>query len=130
MGYAEIIIGVATWYAGPYVAQPLYCGGVYAESTAPWVALPSQTHGTDWQCGDLVYLSFGNGDALMARAMDTGPFGDKCVTDDDKCIGIVTDVPRHLWPASLEGDLSAPVRVVNVTRMCREAGVCAGWVSG
>jgi hypothetical protein len=108
---------VATWYAGVYVGRDLYCGGVYAETTQSWVALPIQDD--TWQCGDLVYLSFGNGDALMARVLDTGPFGDNCVIMDDDCVPIVTDVPRHLWPDALAGQLSAPVQVTNITAMYR-----------
>lgn len=113
-----IPLAVATWYAGVYVGGPLYCGGVYAETTEPWVALPIQDK--SWRCGDLVYLSFGNGDALMARVLDTGPFGDNCVMYGDKCVPIAVDVPRHLWPDALAGDLSAPVRVTNITAMYRE----------
>ena len=64
---------VATWYAGAYVGQPLYCGGTYAETTAPWVALPIQDK--TWECGDLIFLRFENGDTLMARALDAGPRG-------------------------------------------------------
>ena len=117
----ENVVTVATWYALQYIGQPLYCGGTYAEAAAPWVAMPA---GGDWQCGDLVYLSFGNGDALMARAMDAGPFGDNCVMQGDTCAPIVTDVPRHLWPVSLEGDTSATVTLWNVTGDCRARGLC------
>jgi len=111
---------VATWYAGAYVGQPLYCGGVYAETTESWIALPVDS---GWQCGDLVYLSFGNGDALMARALDAGPLGDYCVVYGDQCLPIAVDVPRHLWPDALAGQLSAPVRIYNVTQMYREVGL-------
>ncbi len=116
---SEVVLMVATWYAGPYIGQPLYCGGVYAETTEPWVALPIQDQ--SWQCGDLVYLSFGNGDALMARALDAGPFGDNCVIMDDSCVPIVVDVPKHLAPFV---GLSAPVRLTNITAWCREWGYC------
>jgi hypothetical protein len=118
----ELLLVVATWYQGPYVNQPLYCGGTYAESTAPWVALP---YGGEWECGDLVYISFGQGDALLARAMDTGPFGKHCVLQvDGSCAPIVVDIPRHLWPKELWDQLSAPVMVTNITAQARERGYC------
>jgi hypothetical protein len=99
----EVIIGVATWYAGQYVNQPLFCGGTYTETTAPWVALPFQEYGKAWTCGEPVYLegvdAVGNAWHLAARVMDTGPFGDYCVTQrDGSCPPIVVDVPWHLAP--------------------------------
>lgn len=44
-----IILTIATCYAGPYVGEPLYCGGVYADTTTPWVALPLSEHGVSWE---------------------------------------------------------------------------------
>ena len=115
-----LVAGVATWYAGAYVDQPLYCGGVYTDTTAPWIALPSQDYGDTWQCGDLVALWFvDQGELLLAHAMDAGPFGDHCIALADGCAPIVADVPLHLWPG---GDaLSSPVEMVNVTGMARKA---------
>jgi len=119
-----VLVGMATMYtSAQHAGQPLFCGGTFADTTAPWVALPISQFGT-WRCGDLVYLSFGNGDALLARAMDAGPFGDHCVIRGNRCIPIVADVPEPHWPASREGDISALVRVVNVTAACREWGYC------
>ena len=120
----DIIIGMATWYAGAYVGRPLYCGGVY-DTAHEWIALPMSA---DWQCGDLVAIWFEGADAsehelVVARVYDTGPFGRHCIAQRDECVPIVADVPAHLWPAGRVGDLSAPVRVVNVTRAAREAGV-------
>jgi hypothetical protein len=117
---------VATWYAGVYVGQPLYCGGVYAETTEPWVALPIQDK--SWQCGDLGILFFegktaADHELLMVRVLDTGPFGDNCVMYGDKCLPIVADVPRHLWPV---GGLSAPVRLTNITAMARDCDLIRG----
>ena len=106
---------VATWYAGAYVGQPLYCGGIYDESTEPWVALPIQDE--TWECGDLIFLRFENGDTLMARALDAGPFGDNCVMQvDGSCAPIAVDVPHHLWPAD---GLSASVCMTNITARLR-----------
>jgi len=115
----RIIVGVATVYAGQYVGQPLYCGGVYAETTEPWVALP---YGGDWRCGDRIDLSgvdaSGEPWSLKARAMDTGPFGDYCVEQPDgTCPPIVVDVPQFLAPFA---GLSSRVQMVNVTAMYRD----------
>lgn len=119
-----MVIAVATWYAGVYVGRDLYCGGVYAETTDPWIALPIQDK--TWQCGDLAVLEFigetaADHEVLLARVMDTGPFGNNCVIRDGDCVPIVADMPRHLWPVD---GLSAPVRLYNVTRHCRELGYC------
>ena len=117
-----LLIVVATWYTG--VGQPLFCGGTYADTTAPWVALPFETYGDEWQCGDLIYISFGQEDAIFARVQDTGPFGKHCVLQvDGTCASIVVDVPRHLWPRSLWEQESAVVRVWNITAEVREGRV-------
>ena len=118
------VLTVATWYAGVYVGRGLYCGGVYAETTEPWVALPIQD--ASWRCGDLAAIEFigetaADHQVLMARVLDAGPFGDNCVIRGDRCVPIAVDVPRHLWPDALEGNLSAPVRVTNVTALYRES---------
>jgi len=118
----EILLGVATWYAGVYVGQPLYCGGTY-DVASEWVALPM---GTDWQCGDLIAVFFegetaAEHDLVVARVYDTGPLGEYCVAQRDDCVPIVVDIPAHLWPGSREGDKSAAVRVVNVTAAARAA---------
>lgn len=114
---------IATVYAGQYIGQPLYCGGVYAETTEPWVALRIQDD--TWRCGDLIHLSGtdadGNEWSLTARAMDAGPFGDYCVILGDECVPIVVDVPQFLAPFV---GLSSVVRVYNVTKQCREWGYC------
>ena len=112
-----IVVTMATWYAGAYVDQPLFCG-VYTDTAAPWIALPSQDYGDAWQCGDLVALWFvDEQQLLLAHAMDAGPFGDHCIASGDECAPIVADVPLHLWPA---GDaLSAPVELTNITRLAR-----------
>ena len=110
------LLTMATWYGGAYVGQPLYCGGVYTDTNAPWVALPFYD---EWQCGDLVALWFPDQQELVfARAMDAGPFGNHCIQGaEGHCSPIVADVPLHLWPA---GDaLSAPVEMINISRLAR-----------
>jgi len=44
--------------------------------------------------------------------------------DGNQCRPILAGVPEHLWPAALQGDTSARVRVVNVTAECRKRGLC------
>jgi len=108
---------VATCY--PHTG-PLYCGGTM-DASVPIVALPYQEYGDTWECGDLVYLRFEDGSTLMARAMDTGPFGDNCVIVGDECVPIAVDVPRAFWP--LGDRLSAGVELWNFGGMAREMGI-------
>jgi len=108
------LVGIATAYAGPYIGQPLYCGGVYDVQAEPWIALPISELGYSWECGDLVYLRFADGSTLMARAMDAGPLGLYNVQGQ----AIMADVPVHLAPFALSG----PVELYNfgeVARLCR-----------
>ena len=84
--------GLATWYAGPYIGEPLYCdrgdGLIYSEDLPPWVAVDV---GEYWsgrvQCGDMLAVKFANGETLRARAWDAGYLARH---------GIVVDVPLHL----------------------------------
>ena len=95
-----LLAGIATAYAGPYVAGPLYCGGVYdveAEPSESWIALPVDD--PTWRCGDLVYVRFEDGSTLMARAMDAGPLGLYNVQGQR----IIADIPAHLAPFALSG---------------------------
>jgi len=127
----DIIVGMATVYAGPYVGQPLYCSTpdaplYYAETTVPWAAFPAKWYRNGIvSCGAVVVFSGvdANGKywTLTVRALDAGPFGDNCVVVEDKCIDIVADVPAFLSPFA---GLSSQVRVWNVTRVCEEWGLC------
>ena len=112
------LVGIATAYAGPYVGQPLYCGGTYSLDTVPWVALPLEA---TWLCGDPVRLRFEDGTILKTRAMDTGPFGAFCVQQPSgACPPIIVDVPAHLAPFVLSG----PVELYNfgeTARRCLQA---------
>jgi hypothetical protein len=69
------IATVATCYTGQYVDQPLAFGGIYTYTAEPWVAMPESQLGVTWLRHDLIYVSWGQGDGLLARARDTGPFG-------------------------------------------------------
>ena len=91
----EALLLVATMYAD---LGPTYCGQHTDSIIGPWVALPVETYGADWQCGDLVYLRFYDGQSLMARALDAGPFLYHCVETVDGCLPIVADVPAEHWP--------------------------------
>lgn len=117
--------GAITVYGGEFVGQPLFCSTVshplyYDSVTPPWLALPISTFGTDWQCGDLIYIP-GHG---TYRALDAGPFGDHCVATGDQCLPIRADMPAiH---ADWEG-ISTTGSVINLSavhRECQARGLC------
>jgi len=104
-----------TWYAGEYVGQPLFCGGIYTDTTGPWFALPISTHGIDWQCGDL-WCVYADGAEHCAPARDAGPFGKHCVIQPDgSCPPIAVDVPQPwVWFPGLS---TTAERAYNRTRV-------------
>jgi len=110
-----LAIWAITVYAGQYVGQPLFCGGIYTDTTGPWFALPIETHGTDWQCGDL-WCVWADGEEHCAPARDSGPFGNYCVVQPDgTCPRIAVDVPQ---PWAWFGGLSTTAeRAYNWTRL-------------
>ena len=110
----KLALVVATWYAGIYVGGPLYCGGTYAESTAPWVAVDVSAY-QDGRvtCGDWLRVTDGD-TVLLARAMDAGYLERHYVEDYGPSIRIGVDIPRHLWPWGEA--MSRVVTVENVTR--------------
>ena len=124
------LLGIATYYAGIYVGNPLYCSTpaaplYYEASTAPWVALPYREYNVTWACGEPVYLegvdATGKHWTLFARAWDTGPFGAYCVRQPDgTCPPIVVDVPKHLAPFA---GMSSRVTVRNMAREAERMGV-------
>ena len=111
-----------TMYAGQYVGQSTFCGAMYGDG----IALPIETHGTEWECGNLIaiWTEDRNGQErfTFARALDAGPFGNHCVMQPDGfCASIVADVPINLWPHG--SDTSARVTYwQNITAKAREAG--------
>jgi hypothetical protein len=107
------LVGIATAYAGPYIGQPLYCGGVYDLQADPWIAMP--IGGGGWECGDLVYLRFADGSTLMARAMDAGPLSLYNVEGQP----IIADIPAHLAPFALSG----PIELYNFGEAARRCQV-------
>lgn len=106
-----------TVYAGPYVNQPLYCGGVYTTTTAPWVAMPIRDYGITWECGDTIGI-LADGEVRTFLALDAGPFGAYCVMQPDgSCPEIGADVPKpHWWKP---GKLSTIGMVYNVSALQR-----------
>jgi hypothetical protein len=112
-----ILTGVATWYAGPFVGQPLYCGGTYTTDAEPWVAVNVEMVGQQVCCGDQVLLYFPGGQTLRARVGDTGPFSRYWIEQHGRDVPIIADVPRHLWP--LHPALSSPVAMVNLSALER-----------
>ena len=114
--------GAVSMYAEPYIGERLFCSTpdnplIYDQATPPWVALPFDRYGIDWACGDLIYIRTPTG-SIMARALDTGPFGGYCVAQGDgECLPIVADVPVY-W-ATWEG-LSSTGEVINLSAVARE----------
>jgi len=119
-GTLVLLAGIATMYGGPmdpnhYQDNPLYCdsGGdlLYREdSSTPWVALDhSEYESRRVWCGDELWLTFPDGQRLVARAWDAGLLYDYRV-DDWPGLPIVVDVPAMFWPVA---GISTPARVVN-----------------
>ena len=109
---------VATMYASQ--GQGTFCGVIYGDG----IALPVETHGTEWQCGDLIAVWTKGRDGqehfILARAVDAGPFGNHCVMQPNGfCASIVIDVPENLWQHG--SDTSARVTYwQNVTAKARQ----------
>jgi len=97
----SVLYGVLTWYAiTTYGGGPLYCGeGCYVMGRSPWIALPVETQGTWWECGDEIVIWTG-GQEHRLRALDAGPFGRHCVEMEGACPAILGDVPGpwRWWP--------------------------------
>jgi hypothetical protein len=72
----------------------LFCGEVVTPDTVPWVAMPVETYGVEWQCGDRIAIY----DGVQVRvftALDAGPFGRFCVRQPSgECYPIAADVPE------------------------------------
>jgi hypothetical protein len=108
-------MSVITAYTAVLTAV-LFCGGTYGEPAEPFLALPVDGFGTEWQCGDLVYVS-GDWGAGFYRALDAGPLSDYYIADWPD-LRIAADVPQRF--ARFRG-LSARARVYNISRMVRDA---------
>ena len=116
-----VLIGVLTWYAGPYVSGPLRCGsiggasGIY-DTTHEWIAVDMDRYG--WKCNDLVKATV-EGELFYWRVRDSGPLANFCVYFGDTCVPIVADLPAHvfMWPG-----LSVQGTIENVTGGLRAVG--------
>ena len=109
-----VLVGCLTWYFGPYVGEPLRCGGVY-DTTHTWIAVDIDRY-TEWRCNDLARVTVGE-DVRLLRVKDSGPLSAYCVWFGDECLEIVGDLPAHAfpWPG-----LSVQGSVENVTAGLRE----------
>lgn len=105
-GMSLLAVGIATWYA--FFGAP-YCSSCYETwpQTLPYVAVPVEQIGDKYQCGEFVYLCFGERCKLY-RVWDAGPFSRFHVEGWPKPNGIVVDVPRRFWT---QQGRSAPVRI-------------------
>lgn len=110
------LVGVATWYGPGFYGQPLYCGGFYQVGTPPWAAVDPGVFQEGWECGDELLVRYEDGTDLILRLSDAGPLSNFYIEDFGPDTPIVLDIPKPFWapPVSI---WSAPVRVVNVTRL-------------
>jgi hypothetical protein len=116
---ALILAGIATWYAGPYIGGPLYCGGYYTTDNMPWVAVDvSEYENSRIRCGDTLMIWLA-GEMIRARAMDAGPLYKYYIEDFGPELPIVVDIPKHLWPLET---LSAKVTIINSSEAYRQLG--------
>jgi len=112
-----------TVYAGPYVGEPLFCGGVYDEMTAPWVAMPDAFWEKGGTCGQQVGMMI-NGQVYVYTVLDRIAPGDWYVIQPDGAwLPIAADLPAMYAP--FEG-LSTVGRVWNVTLLREELARRAG----
>ena len=87
------------------IGAPLGCGHTLTPNTEPWVAVPDPS-----LCGHLFYIRFTDGSTLLARALDTGPFSNHCVSQPDgDCYPILLDIPAQHSPFP---GLSAEIELV------------------
>ena len=111
----QAIEGGVTFYSGRYVGRSLACPGYrYAPETGPWLAVD-----VGWfadgsvQCGDWFAITFSDGSAMMARALDSGYLADATVWDSE--LPMVADLPKY-WRAGRE---TATGTIFNVSAMAR-----------
>lgn len=107
---ALILAGAITWYAGPYVGEPLRCGGTY-DTTHAWIAIDID-HYPEWRCNDLVRVDAGDVQLLL-YVKDSGHLSRYNIGG----VEIVGDLPRHAfpWPG-----LSVQGTIENLTLGLRE----------
>lgn len=109
-----ILLGIATWYAGAFIGQPLYCdtgvGLIYSTSTPPWVALSVDLYKSGWaRCGDRIKIE-GKDWSIVVLALDAGPLH-RFYIEDFPDQSILVDIPKHLVPFDT---MSSEVKVRNL----------------
>ena len=122
-----ILIGVLTFYAGPYVGEPLRCGsidgasGIY-DTTHDWIAVDIDAL-PGWRCNDLVRVTVGD-DVMLLPVRDSGYLSRYCVYYGSTCVPIVADLPAHvfMWPG-----LSVQGVIENLTAGLRQVGALDMW---
>ncbi len=138
-----ILSGAATAYGPGYYGQPLYCdrgasntlqlgqgnGLILGEVDTPFVALDvSEYQSGRVRCGDMMRLTFADGQVLEAQALDAGNLYRYRI--DELRAYIIVDVPFQFAPFSKRsGDpkspewtgLSAPATIRNLSAFRRLA---------
>jgi hypothetical protein len=109
-----VLLGIATFYSGIFIGQPLYCdtgiGLIYSTDTTPWVALSEDLYKAGWaRCGDRIRIQ-GDGWTVILLALDAGPLH-RYYIEDFPDQPILIDIPEHLAP--FQG-LSTQVKVRNL----------------
>lgn len=104
--------GVATWYAPREYSGLLRCGCEYGKHTPPWVALDDSVFALGWECGDLIRVSYSDGEVLEGLFLDTGFLHAHYVEDFGPERRIVVDVPKRFWHRD---DMAVLVRVENLS---------------
>jgi len=112
-----LMIGVATTYTSiEHAGNPLFCDTaetwLHYNKQTNFIAIPVGLYKRGYQCGDLIKITFPDGNIIWARSYDAGPFGDFAVRQPDgTLLSIVVDIPEHIWP--YEGT-SHPATIINV----------------
>ncbi len=106
---ALVLFGCITWYAGPFIGQPLRCGGIY-DTSRDWIALDLD-YLDGWECGHRIGVLIDH-EIYVFYVYDTGPLSDYCVYFGSECVPIIGDLPFHAYPAS---GLSVRAMVWNIT---------------
>lgn len=108
--------GITFYYGDVFEGQPLYCGGVYAKETGPWLALDvGKYESGQARCGDQFLVEFADGSTMIAVARDAGHLADYTIFDSG--LPFVADLPRY-WR---NGRPTATGRILNLSAALRAA---------
>ena len=124
-----LLVGIFTWYGPGFYDQPLACDTCYTEyafnqGMPPFIAVDPSLFATGWQCGDLVKITFDDGQQLDAYILDTGPLSRYYIEDHGPDVPIIADISEYAWPYDL-GIRSATGQMQNVS-LEQRIGVAAG----